>query len=146
MKMKTIKLLTACCLTMCLVMACGGISVKGENGQTYDSYQECCAALDFQAAHQFLAKMEKAENEDYSSAKDYIFKQEALYLMSQGTEEASSRLIYLLAEYQVLGQPPTSNGKYYREEYNAVKKYIEEIARYNNLCNSVLDMAITHGD
>lgn len=102
--MKTIKLFAVCCLTMCLFAACGGITVKGENGQTYESYQECCAAQDFVAAHQYLAKMENRKADDYKwrnavrEAKNYVFKQEVLYLMSQGTEEAKKRIIYLLKE------------------------------------------------
>ena len=76
--MKTIKLLAACCLTMCLFASCGGITVKGENGQEYESYQECCAAQDFMAAHTFLAKMEakidgdKIKKGEYETAKEYV--------------------------------------------------------------------------
>ena len=102
--MKTIKLLAACCLTMYLFASCGGITVKGENGQEYESYQECCAAQDFMAAHTFLAKMEakidgdEIKKEEYETAKEYVFKQEALYLMSIGDDAAKQRIIYLLKE------------------------------------------------
>ena len=76
------------------------ITVTGQDGTEYESYQECCAAEDFQAAHQFLAKMENSEDwkDGYSDAKEYVFKNEALYLMSIGDESAKKRLIYLLKE------------------------------------------------
>lgn len=113
--MKTIKCLGLCYLMACLLMACGSNSkgtqsVTGENGQVYESYQECLAAQDFQAAHQFLAKMKNAvlnmeEGDDrdkadqvFLIAHEDVFKQEALYLMSQDDEAAQKRIIYLLKE------------------------------------------------
>ena len=90
------------CLAVCFLFACGEkkITVKGEDGTEYESYQECCAAQDFQAAHQYLAKMQNDEDfeGDYYSAKEFVFKQEALYLMSQGDEASKKRIIYLLKE------------------------------------------------
>ena len=88
---------------MVILLGCGEknvekqITVKGPDGTEYESYQECCAAQDFQAAHQYLAKMEQAGESTYS-AKDYVFKQEALFLMSQGDETSKKRIIYLLKE------------------------------------------------
>ena len=77
-----------------------GITVKGSDGTEYESYQECCAALDFQAAHQYLAKLQNSEEqkEDLYVAKDFVFKQEALYLMGQGDETSKKRILYLLKE------------------------------------------------
>lgn len=75
-------------------------AVKGADGTEYESYQECCAAQDFQAAHQFLAKIENSEDSkfDLNNAKEYVFKQEALYLMSLSDEQAKKRILYLLKE------------------------------------------------
>lgn len=101
MTMNQIIHITVFCLAACLLSACGKkITVKGADGTEYKSYQECCAANDFEAAHKFLAKMENSEDfeSDYYSAKEYVFKQEALYLMSQGDEAAKKRIIYLLKE------------------------------------------------
>lgn len=85
-----------------LLIACDEkkITVKGADGTEYESYQECCAAQDFQAAHQYLAKMQNDENfeSDFYSAKEFVFKQEALYLMSQGDEVSKKRIVYLLKE------------------------------------------------
>lgn len=79
---------------------CGcGIKVKGADGTEYESYQECCAANDYEAAHKYLAKMKNNTfSRDYESAKEYVFKNEALYLMSIGDENAKKRIIYLLKE------------------------------------------------
>ena len=81
------------------------ITVKGQDGTEYESYQECCAAQDFQAAHQFLSKMENAIAEkgygydDLDDARKEVYRQEALFLMSQGDAAAKKRIIYLLKEY-----------------------------------------------
>lgn len=94
-----IKFLSFCCVAVFLLTACDNrITVKGEDGTVYESYQECCAAQDFQAAHQYLAKLENTEAGGYNDAKEYVFKQEALYLMSIGDETAKKRLLYLLKE------------------------------------------------
>ena len=81
------------------------ITVTGSDGKVYESYQECCAANDYEAAHLFLAKIQNSESEDseseaysYTEAKEYIFKNEALFLMSQDDETAKNRIIYLLKE------------------------------------------------
>lgn len=50
------------------------ITVTGGDGKVYESYQECCAANDYEAAHLFLAKLQNSESEAYSyrEAKEYI--------------------------------------------------------------------------
>lgn len=89
--------------TLCILSACG-ISVKGADGTEYETYQECCSAQDFEAAHLYLAKMENAMGDDYDkqkeyeAAREYVFKQETLYLMSIGDETAKKRILYLLKE------------------------------------------------
>ena len=83
-----------------LLFACGKITVKGADGTEYESYQECCAAQDYQAAHQFLVKLQNDEEgrKILKEAKQYVFKHEALYLMSQDNDDAKKRIIYLLKE------------------------------------------------
>ena len=109
--MKKIKLFF-CMMAVVVLTTCveKKITVKGADGTEYESYQECCAAQDFQAAHQFLARMKNAsaEKEDYyekkefekkyEEAKEEVFKQEALYLMGIGDEQAKKRILYLLKE------------------------------------------------
>lgn len=98
--MKKTVFLAVCSLVTCMFLACGEkkITVKNADGTEYESYQECCAAQDFQAAHQYLAKLKNSEVGGYDDAEEYVFKQEALYLMSQGDDSAKKRILFLLKE------------------------------------------------
>ena len=85
--------------------SCGKITVTGANGTEYESVEECCAANDYEAAHRFLAKMknelsrfDSEAKKKYDDARQHVFKQEALYLMSIGDEQSRKRIIYLLQE------------------------------------------------
>ena len=63
--MKKIFQLTTICMVVCALASCGknpeeellSIKIKTPDRVKYTSYQETCAAYDFQAAHQYLAKM-----------------------------------------------------------------------------------------
>lgn len=90
-----------------ILSACEGISVKGSDGTKYNSYQDACAALDFDAAHAYINKMQTSgnllkdnanEEKDLNNAKEYVFKQESLYLMGVGDSLAKRRLLFLLME------------------------------------------------
>ena len=139
------KLLTICFCVMFLMIACGEAKKKtevtGADGTVYISYQDACRALDFNAAYRFIELNEGTEED-----KDYVFNAEMLYLVSQNTEEASNRVLYLLAEYQIPGTPVSPEAKYGEDAYDDVKKYMEGISRYNNRCNSVLNLAISQGN
>lgn len=80
--------------------SCGPKSVKGADGKEYDSYQSACRNQDFFAAYDWIEKNNGTEED-----KDYVFNAEMLYLTSLGTEEASNRIVYLLAEYQISATP-----------------------------------------
>ena len=141
--MKKINLLALLCLTIGFV-SCGSssskneVSVTGADGKEYTSYQEACRAGDFEAAYKIIEITDGTEED-----KDYVFNAEMLYLASQNTEDASNRILYLLAEYHIPGTPTAPNGEYnFDKAYDGAKKYVEGISRYNNRCNSVLDMAI----
>ncbi len=130
---------------MTTLCGCGNKSVTGADGREYDSYQSACRNQDFVAAYDWIEKNNGSEED-----KDYVFNAEMLYLTSLGTEEASNRIVYLLAEYQIPGTPVTESiktgywhsGSVYEEE----KKYIIGVTRFNKRCDNVLDMAITQGN
>lgn len=156
--------------TLC---SCGGkstsseeeITVTGSDGKVYANYREACRNCDFDAAYSILEKnrekFEKFKEENkfskkndnkkiydamvrnYEEGMDYVFNAEMLYLTSQNTEEASNRILYLLAEIEIPGIPPAA-GKisYEKGDYYNLNSYIEGIARFNNKCNNVLNMAI----
>lgn len=82
-------------------------TIVGQNGTRYESYREPCDDNDFQAAHEFIMLMEKEKDgswthkwnqHDIEKAKEYVFRKEALFLMSQNDETAKKRIIYLLKE------------------------------------------------
>ncbi len=104
---KKIKL-AICCLGIIAFMACGGssksdssssgISVVGSDNTTYESYEDACHAQDFDAAHKFLTAMKKAGSSDYDEAREYVFNQEALFLIAMNDETSTKRLFFLLQE------------------------------------------------
>ena len=139
MNMKRIIFFSIYCIAVFLLTACGEkkITVKGADGTEYESYQECCAAQDFQAAHQYLAKLKNSNSEElqmqWYDAKLYVFKQEALFLMSIGDDSAKKRLLYLLKE---------ESGENEDNPYldNREKNYI------NRLLYKLIDIAIENDD
>lgn len=148
--MKTTRFIESLFVATCLMLsACGDkkITVKGVNGTEYESYQECCSAQDFQAAHNYLLKMQgNADTKDYDEAEDYVFNAELLYLSSLDIDNTKERILYLIKEFQILGKRPSDHAVYEKDDYDDVKRYIEGIERFNKRCNSVLDLAIAQGD
>ena len=141
--MKTIKLFSIVVCVILMMIACGKkkAEVTGADGTVYSSYQDACRNADFNAAYKIIELTDGTEED-----KDYVFNAEMLYLVSQNTEEASNRVLYLLAEYHIPGTPPSPKAEYRHDAYDAVKKYIEGISRFNNRCNSVLSLAISQGN
>lgn len=97
--------LVACCIGILAFVACGGnsgspsgITVVGSDNTTYESYEDACHAQDFDAAHKFLTAMKKAGSSDYDEAREYVFNQEALFLIAMNDETSTKRLFFLLQE------------------------------------------------
>lgn len=88
----------------CIFASCGnsghssGITVVGSDSTVYESYEDACHAQDFDAAHKFLTAMKKAGYSDYDDAREYVFNQEALYLIAMNDETSTKRLFFLLQE------------------------------------------------
>lgn len=106
--MKRTILIIVCTLAVILLNSCSGkndkdkkqkvnITIVGTDGSEYDSYQECCSAADFVAAHRYIDKMESQGHSTYE-ARNYVFREEALYLMSLGDDNAKKRIVYLLKQ------------------------------------------------
>lgn len=102
---KYLLILAMISLALIFISSCGentnngsNISVNGSDGTTYTSYQECCSAGDFVAAHQFLDKMEANNVGNIEVAREYVFRKEAIYLFSLNDDSAKKRIIYLLKE------------------------------------------------
>jgi hypothetical protein len=159
-----------------LLTACGSssskneeekISVTGAEGKEYTSYQEACRAGDFEAAHKFLDVLHNKYVEGYGKAHEYdsyqvrdvrekyhaalnaIFKQEMMFLASDGSEQAADKVVYLLTEIPEEGSA-RSDGRYsysdvtegYRDGKEHVT-YCKWVTNYNSLCTQILDLAIS---
>ena len=107
--MKTIKKSTLAMFSLIALMSyviasCGnsghssGITVVGSDSTVFESYEDACHAQDYEAAHKFLVAMKKAKASNYEDAREYVFSQEALYLISQNDEVSTKRLFFLLEE------------------------------------------------
>lgn len=103
--------------------------VIGADGKEYDSYQSACRNQDFVAAYEWIEKNNGSEED-----KDYVFNAEMLYLTSLGTEEASNRIVYLLAEYQIPGNViNNSTARYVGADgklYEGAKVYINGVKTF----------------
>lgn len=108
------------CINMCIVSCEKNITVTGADGEIYNNYQEACHAQDFEAAHKVLALMKEYKRKDYEDAREFIFNQEALFLIAQNDETSTKRLLFLL-----------------QEDANEVSNDIRD-AR----CNTIIDLAI----
>lgn len=174
--MKRIKFLSFYCIAVFLLTACGSssskneeekITVTGANGKEYTSYQEACRAEDFEAAHKYLDILYDKYLEGYGSASDYqsyrvqdvrekyhaalnaIFKQEMMVLASDGSEQSSDKIVYLLTEIPEEGSAHP-DGRYswvkIREDCDDAKEhvtYCKWVTNYNSLCTQILDLAIS---
>lgn len=142
--MKKYMLLTLWGMFMVTLCSCGNKTVKGVDGKEYSSIQEACRHQDFVAAYDWIDKYDGSEED-----KDYVFNAEMLYLTSLGTEEASNRIVFLLAEFQIPGLPVQENKERYTKgkgTYENAKKYVEGVKRFNQRCDNVLDMAIVQNN
>lgn len=147
---KNHELLAVFCLVMTIVCGCsnssnnsrGDKNVIGVDGKEYDSYQSACRHQDFVAAYDWIEK-----NNGNDDDKDYVFNAEMLYLTSLGTEEAANRIVYLLAEYQIPGTPIQFRREYYNgKQRDDAEKYFVGLAKFNQRCDNVIDMAIAQGN
>lgn len=138
------------------------ITVKGDNGNKYTTYQECCYANDYEAAHIYLARMKKhADNSffnsvsdgefrrKYAEAKKFVLRQEAAYLISTGDQTAKQRVLYLIKEEEardeMIGElaeiaidcddvsfAMTLFDKQKKRDYSLIQKATEHLAKTND--------------
>ena len=128
------------------------------------NYQEACRAGDFETALKIVDKLEQKsmeldkfkqyipENvERYTAARDYVFNAEIQVLMSDGSEEASDRIIFLLNSLPQKGKklPEGYEGKdagtSICDKYLFSKDfawYCETIYSYNEKCRQIMELCI----
>lgn len=123
----------------------------------YDgNYREACRNMDFEAAHKILDKMvaEKTsifdDDKDVIEATDYIFNAESLFLVSQNTSEANTRVVYLLSELPIKGRQLQEGEQYNEndevEDDGGYTSYMSYVNRFNSKCLSILNTAISAGN
>ena len=128
--MKRVCIISFCCIAVLLLMACAGKSEKGADSTKYESYQEACTANDFEAAYDIIEKQKGAFDKredfkpwqkfDYEGAKFYVFEHEANYLMEQGNDQSTKRLLYLVKENE--GSHSNSDGEWYSHFKKSIDK------------------------
>ena len=134
-------------LSDCGGKAIGNNTIKVENGKEYESYREACRDGDFDAAHKFLDRLKEevidwSSDHKYQEAEEYIFNYEVNALVSQNSEEANTRIIYLLNEIPIEGtkQPIGVTSHYYGSDYG------NSCNRFNIKLNKILELAISTGN
>lgn len=123
--MITLRRFVTICLAISLFASCGNDNVRTESSENkpqtkYDNYQEACHAQDFEAAHKMIAAMKNSGDYDYEEAREYVFNQEALFLIAMNDEVSTKRLFFLL-----------------QEDANEVSDEVRD-----NRCSTIIDLAI----
>ena len=156
MKHLIIVLAAALALSSCNMSSSSFLSSFLSSVKYDGNYREACRNMDFEAAHKILDKMvaEKTsiydDDKDVIEATDYIFNAESLYLVSQNTSEANTRVVYLLSELPIKGKA-LPEGMEYEDGDNydddgGYTSYISYVNRFNSKCLSILNTAISVGN
>lgn len=183
--MKKLSVLSTALLSLLLLTACGSGGYKSNdksndksNGTEYATYKEALAANDFDAAHKIYNQMQSdyakvleesmGTNEfadkygvdtnpwTVEAVKREILEKEAVFLATQGTEEANKRLVVLLNEDPVKGTA-RPEGQVLDNECSrdlasldklgymdhGYEDYVDWCSHYNSMCTRVLDIAIS---
>ena len=156
MKHLIIVLAAALALSSCNMSSSSFLSSFLSSVKYDGNYREACRNMDFEAAHKILDKMvaEKTsiydDDKDVIEATDYIFNAESLYLVSQNTSEANTRVVYLLSELPIKGKA-LPEGMEYEDGDNydddgGYTSYMSYVNRFNSKCLSILNTAISVGN
>ena len=91
-----------CLGTIVLFFIIAAVVWECDHRNAVDLENQChvaCEQNDYEKAHNLLLQLkETGEYYKYEETKEYVFKHEALFLMSQEDEAAKKRLVYLLKE------------------------------------------------
>ncbi len=156
------------CLVFTALMGCGGNKQSTDtSADEYNSYQDACRELNFDAAHdsldvyrnEYIEAQSKgaydgreeiaAAKGKYYNAFDYIYKAEVQYLLSEVEgEDCKDKIIFLLESIPVDGQKLPEGVcdddvvDIYSDESIPLYAYIAWTHHYNSLCNNILKLAI----
>lgn len=160
---------------ICMVFALTDWNQKSISTNGYDTYQEAVNSRDFESAHIILNKMldnyhnkevtpysdswlssnnrhykEEAEKKEmlkaYKEGVDFVFNAEVLYLCSLGDKESLDRIVFLLSELEIDGNPiPEGEYKgihFTSENEKKHSEYISSVSSFNSKCNKLIDLSI----
>lgn len=160
-------------LSLLLIPLLWGALDGGTFHSKYNSYQEACKALDFDAAHDILSvyrdqyaearakddisgrEERESAQEKYFNAFDYVYKAETQHILSEMEgEERKSKIIFMLEGIPVEGEKyPEGLCDYevarrgdWGEEGIPLDAYIIWVQHYNQLCSNIMTLAISKKD
>lgn len=131
------------------------INPERETDKMNKIVEECKAAAmnqDFVTAHEKINILKNGKNkEKYQDAFDFVFNAEAIYLCAKGDEESLNRIIFLLSSIPMEGVPISEGTQYdgivtsidYKEEENH-QLYIDCVKKFNQKCNTLIDISIAY--
>lgn len=157
-------------ITPGLIIKYGISDIADAFGISHENYQNACRSGDFESAHEILntlhnkylkkygaAQLYNDENlcvarEKYYAALNFIFNQEIMILASDGREQASDKIAFLLTEIPVDGKA-RPNGDYYwhlvsdsEPDGKEHATYCKWVTNYNSLCSQAVDLAISQNN
>lgn len=182
--MKKLSVLSTALLALLLLTACGSGGDKsnsndnskdeyksnsnGNSKDEYKTYQEACNAQDFEAAWSFVYELENKSMEldeyeryiqqkvnAYTSARDFVFNAEVQLLLSNGSKEASDRVLYLLNSLPMKGnrleegyegtdaRTSIVDGSSFNKDF---AWYCESVNSYNKKCRQIMELCVSQNN
>lgn len=133
------------------------IACSHGNGDREKDYIAAINENNFERAHEILdeyykdliknnnASLSKASDkysERYWAAADHIYKAEMHYLLSENDPEANRRMIYTLANMNIVGDVVNDGEIISANQIHRCENYSTFTLRYNRICDEILKMAI----
>lgn len=145
-----------CGCLVCLVMFCAmcyGIYYWLKPTDYVEEIEEALVEKDFQRANQLLRGMKDdyrykksflSDNEYavYEATFNKVIQAEITYLVNEGDQQSSDRLIALINEYPIVSNPAIGT-THDSDIIEANDKYNAEVGKFNDYCNQILSRAIS---
>lgn len=147
-------------LVMMTLLACLCVAVAASSCGNKNKGKDYVAAIkenNFELAHEILDELytdllnnnnadlyhaSDKYSEKYWAAADHIYKAEMHYLLSENDEEANRRMIYTLANMNIVGDVVQDEEIISSNQIHRCENYSTFTKRYNRICDEILSMAI----
>lgn len=97
--------------------------------------------------NQSIKHYKEIAKEKYDMAYDEIFNKEVLFLCANGDNESLNRVVFLLSSVPIEGVAIAEGTEYnymHDKEANEHDLYIKSARKYNQKCNTLIDLSIAH--